>query len=207
MTALLTVIALALSPSSVLPAAPPWEPRPVAIPMPLPPATRVLHAAEGPNLHHAIDAWFEVDARNQAWYAWELETWLAIEADNKLREQAEPPPPTAAPPLRAAAFAPPPSSGWLHAWITDAILNELGMCESTNNYQVNTGNGFYGRVQWLKVTWNAAAARADRPDLVGIRPDLVAPADQDYVTKVWWSLSDYRGQWPVCGPRAVARAG
>lgn len=175
--------------------------------MPLPPATRVLHAAEGPNLHHAIDAWFEVDARNQAWYAWELETWLAIEADNKLREQAEPPPPTAAPPLRAAAFAPPPSSGWLHAWITDAILNELGMCESTNNYQVNTGNGFYGRVQWLKVTWNAAAARADRPDLVGIRPDLVAPADQDYVTKVWWSLSDYRGQWPVCGPRAVARAG
>lgn len=117
----------------------------------------------------------------------------------------EPPPPTTR--TVARALAAPSGGGWVHAWITDEILNELGMCESTNNYQVNTGNGFYGRVQWLTHTWNAAAARADRPDLIGVRPDLVAPADQDYVTKVWWSLSDYRGQWPVCGPRAVARAG
>lgn len=129
------------------------------------------------------------------WEAYDRAEWLRIEAE---RNEAE---------ARAVTRPPAPSSGWVHAWITDTILAALRQCESTGRYDAATGNGFRGAVQWLQPTWDAAAVRADRPDLVGVRPNEASPGDQDYLTKVWWSVSDYRGQWPVCGPQAVRRAG
>jgi len=59
-------------------------------------------------------------------------------------------------------------------------LYKLRMCESGGNYQRNSGNGFYGAYQFLPSTWNNIARRV-RPDLVGVRPDLASPADQDYM--------------------------
>lgn len=202
MTALITMLALTLTPQQQPTPVPllavPWEkPTMIAMPLPLVELQSFNHY-DSPNLMHAIDGWFEVDARNEAWYAAEREQWLATEAANKEQEQARP---------RVAAFTPTPSLPWLHAWITDEILWELRQCESTNNYSVNTGNGFRGAVQWLQNTWNAAAARAERPDLIGVPPNLAAPADQDYLTKVWWQASDYRGQWPRCSLVAIAKAG
>lgn len=197
MTKIITALALALAPAShplpvlTVPFSGPVQPQgPAFVPSaPFTPAGDV---------NAAIDKWLADTARwddavlLDRWLAWEREQWFAAEAANA---------------ARAAAYRPPPPATWVHGWITDAMLWELRQCESTNNYQVNTGNGFFGAVQWLRHTWDSAAAGAGRDDLVGVRPDLVAPADQDYVTKYWWSVSDYRGQWPVCGPRAVARAG
>jgi hypothetical protein len=60
-------------------------------------------------------------------------------------------------------------------------LFELRSCESTNNYQSNTGNGFFGAYQFMISTWDRIAPMAGRPDLVGVRPDLASPADQDYM--------------------------
>jgi hypothetical protein len=149
------------------------------------------------------------------WVAQAHQVWLAADAERirseqaeraRVAEQAQRDADAAKAQVNAAStlrIAP----AWLHGWITDAILAELKMCESTNNYGINSGNGFYGAVQWLRSTWNIAAVRAGRHDLVGISPEHVLPADQDYVTRVWWSEADYRTQWPVCGPRAVARAG
>lgn len=89
---------------------------------------------------------------------------------------------------------------------TDAVLAALRNCESGGNYTANTGNGFFGAVQWLRSTWDAAAARAGRHDLVGVAPDAVAPSDQDEITRFWWNHSDPLHEWPTCGPRALRAA-
>ena len=65
-------------------------------------------------------------------------------------------------------------------------LYTLRMCESTNSYTRNTGNSFYGAYQFMIPTWNSIATYkvdgyVSRPDLIGVRPDLASPADQDYM--------------------------
>jgi uncharacterized protein YabE (DUF348 family) len=66
-------------------------------------------------------------------------------------------------------------SGSLAQW-----LQELRMCESGGNYQINTGNGFYGAYQFMASTWDRIAARV-RPSLVGVLPHTASPADQDFM--------------------------
>lgn len=62
-------------------------------------------------------------------------------------------------------------------------LTELGNCESGGDYTKNTGNGFYGKYQFMIDTWNRISIRGDvnRPDLYGVRPDMASPKDQDYM--------------------------
>lgn len=103
-------------------------------------------------------------------------------------------------PEPAAADTPPPAPT-APSWPDDAGLYRLRMCESTDRYGINTGNGYYGAYQWLRSTWNAIAQRSGRPDLIGVRPDLAAPADQDAMTRYLWTHSDPHTQWPVCSYR------
>ncbi len=65
-------------------------------------------------------------------------------------------------------------SGSLNEW-----LSALRACETGGNYARNSGNGYYGAYQFLPSTWDATAKRMGRNDLVGVRPDLASPADQD----------------------------
>ena len=58
-------------------------------------------------------------------------------------------------------------------------LLKLRQCESGGNYAINTGNGFYGAYQFMISTWNNIASKTGRQHLVGVRPDLASPADQD----------------------------
>lgn len=92
--------------------------------------------------------------------------------------------------------------GW--PLLTDAGLEAMLFCESTNNHAINTGNGFFGGVQWLPATWNAAAALVpDAVQYIGTLPHLV-PADiQDDVTKAWWAATRPNTQWPTCHERAL----
>jgi len=73
-------------------------------------------------------------------------------------------------------------------------------CESTNNYQINTGNSFYGGIQFTIGTWNWVAGKV-RPDLVGVRPDLASKHDQLVMADAL--AFDVAGgglsHWPVCG--------
>lgn len=103
----------------------------------------------------------------------------------------------------AAADAPQGVNQFGWPLLTDAGLDAMLFCESTNNHAINTGNSFYGGVQWLPATWNAAADRAGYDQYVGVLPHLV-PADvQDEVTKVWWSLTRPNTQWPHCHVKAM----
>jgi len=62
----------------------------------------------------------------------------------------------------------------------DGIAN----CESTNNWSINTGNGYYGGLQFDIGTWNSAggSAYASRPDLAS-REEQIAVAENLYASR------------------------
>lgn len=62
--------------------------------------------------------------------------------------------------------------------------------ESGGNYQAVSSTGLYfGAYQFMISTWDNTARHAGRGDLVGVRPDRAAPADQDAM-----ALALYRWQ-------------
>jgi uncharacterized protein YabE (DUF348 family) len=85
-----------------------------------------------------------------------------------------------------AAPTPPPSTGGLN-W------DGVAACESGGNWAINTGNGFYGGLQFDSGTWlsNGGGAYAQRADLAS-REQQIAVATRLY---------NARGSspWPVCG--------
>jgi len=62
----------------------------------------------------------------------------------------------------------------------DGIAN----CESTNNWSINTGNGYYGGLQFDISTWNSAGGGdyASRPDLAS-REEQIAVAENLYASR------------------------
>lgn len=84
---------------------------------------------------------------------------------------------------------------WVHRWNRlstgdRAWLRSTARCESGNNPHTNTGNGFYGLVQFTASTARAAGFKR--------LPHLTSWHEQA-VRAVWWMHSHGRGQWPVCG--------
>lgn len=65
----------------------------------------------------------------------------------------------------------------------------IARCESGGNWAANTGNGFYGGLQFLTSTWLAYGGAR-----FALRADLAAPWEQVAVASQM-SLS----HWPVCG--------
>jgi hypothetical protein len=66
---------------------------------------------------------------------------------------------------------------------------QLRECESGDNYQANTGNGFYGAYQFSQSTWTNLGYPG--------RPDLEPPAMQDAAAQKLQAESGW-GQWPAC---------
>ncbi|MCW2522611.1 MAG: hypothetical protein JWO63_946 [Frankiales bacterium] len=85
----------------------------------------------------------------------------------------------------APATAPADTSG--RDW--DAVAN----CESGGNWAINTGNGFYGGLQFDSGTWLGAGGGAYAP-----RADLATREQQIAIAN---KIADARGSspWPVCG--------
>ena len=73
----------------------------------------------------------------------------------------------------------------------------LAKCESGGNWAINTGNGYYGGVQFNISTWmaNGGGAYASRPDL----------ATKEQQIAVATNLYNARGikPWPSCGPKLL----
>lgn len=97
--------------------------------------------------------------------------------------KVRPPAPRPAP---AAAPAPVSSGSGLN-W--DAVAQ----CESGGDWSINTGNGFYGGLQFTQSTWDAygGQAYAPRADLAS-RDAQIAIAERVY-------QGQGAGAWPVCG--------
>lgn len=71
----------------------------------------------------------------------------------------------------------------------DDPLYGLRMCESENNYSINTGNGYYGAYQFSLETWQTVGGTG--------YPNLASPEEQD--ARAWDLLTRFGPQhWPVC---------
>ncbi|MGH3501708.1 MAG: transglycosylase family protein, partial [Nocardioidaceae bacterium] len=57
--------------------------------------------------------------------------------------------------------------------------NQLAQCESSGNWHINTGNGYYGGLQFSQSSWRAAggAKYAPRADLA-TKPQQIAVAER-----------------------------
>lgn len=75
----------------------------------------------------------------------------------------------------------------------------LSRCEAGGNWAINTGNGFYGGVQFDQNTWerNGGLRYAQRADLAS-REEQIAIAEVTRARQGW-------GAWPVCSGRLGVR--
>jgi LysM repeat protein len=70
--------------------------------------------------------------------------------------------------------------------------DRLAQCESSGNWSTNTGNGYYGGLQFSQSTWQAfgGTAYAPRADLAS-REQQIATAEKMLARQGW-------GAWPAC---------
>jgi resuscitation-promoting factor RpfA len=78
------------------------------------------------------------------------------------------------------------------------VWDRIAQCESGGNWHINTGNGYYGGLQFAASTWRAYggtayAATADR----ATRSQQIAVATKVQRAQGW-------GAWPTCSARAGA---
>ena len=78
------------------------------------------------------------------------------------------------------------------ARVSTATWDRLALCESSGNWSINTGNGYYGGVQISLATWNGAGGKAyaTRPDLA-TKAEQIAVAERILLQQGW-------GAWPSC---------
>ncbi|MER6199781.1 transglycosylase family protein [Streptomyces sp. NPDC001586] len=80
--------------------------------------------------------------------------------------------------------------------------DKVAACESTNNWRINTGNGYYGGLQFSQSTWRAFGGAAYAP-----RADL-ATKDQQIAVAEKVLKGQGPGAWPQCGKKAgLTRSG
>lgn len=79
---------------------------------------------------------------------------------------------------------------------TTTTWDKVADCESSGNWTINTGNGFYGGLQFTRSTWLAYR-------LPGY-PDRADHATREQQIRVAERVlaAQGPGAWPVCGPRA-----
>jgi resuscitation-promoting factor RpfA len=80
---------------------------------------------------------------------------------------------------------------------TGRTWDRLAGCESGGNWHINTGNGYYGGLQFSASTWtnNGGGRFAPRADLA-TREQQIAIAEKVLSSQGW-------GAWPACSARLV----
>jgi uncharacterized protein YabE (DUF348 family) len=83
--------------------------------------------------------------------------------------------------------------------LNGAAWDAIASCESHNNWAINTGNGFFGGVQFDQNTWERQGGLryAQRADLA-TREEQIAIAEVTRARQGW-------GAWPVCSSRVGTR--
>jgi nucleoid-associated protein YgaU len=79
--------------------------------------------------------------------------------------------------------------------------DKVAACESGGNWSINTGNGYYGGLQFSTSSWLGAGGGQ-----YASRADLATKGQQIAVAEKLLA-SQGPGAWPVCGPRAGLSAG
>jgi cell wall-associated NlpC family hydrolase len=83
--------------------------------------------------------------------------------------------------------------------ITDAVnWDAVAACESSGNWATNTGNGFFGGLQFQQSTWDQFGGKTFAP-----RADLASKNQQIQIARKVLAGQGI-GAWPVCGKRGVS---
>lgn len=93
-------------------------------------------------------------------------------------------------PARTATPAPPPLAPSPETW------EEVAYCESGGNWTANTGNGFYGGLQFLPESWVLAGGQG--------LPHEAPKREQISRAHTLWELQGWEA-WPVCSRRLGLR--
>ncbi|MGW0087281.1 transglycosylase family protein [Streptomyces sp. NPDC003393] len=81
------------------------------------------------------------------------------------------------------------------------VWDRIAQCESGGNWHINTGNGYYGGLQFAAGTWRAYGGTAYAPTADrASRAQQIAVATRVQQAQGW-------GAWPVCSARAGASGG
>ncbi|MEU1319994.1 transglycosylase family protein [Streptomyces tibetensis] len=81
------------------------------------------------------------------------------------------------------------------------VWDRVAQCESGGDWHINTGNGYYGGLQFAPSTWNAYGGTAYAPTADrASRSQQIAVATKVQRAQGW-------GAWPVCSARAGASGG
>ncbi|WP_225811032.1 LysM peptidoglycan-binding domain-containing protein [Streptomyces spinosus] len=80
----------------------------------------------------------------------------------------------------------------------NGVWDRIAQCESGGNWHINTGNGYYGGLQFSAGTWRAYGGTAYAPTAdQASRSAQIAVATRVQQAQGW-------GAWPVCSGRAGA---
>ena len=111
--------------------------------------------------------------------------------------QAAAPVATATPqPAKAAYQAPQPAAAPAPATPSGSVWDRLAECESGGNWSINTGNGFYGGLQFTPSSWAAAGGSGS--------PHNASRAEQIEAAKNLQSMQGW-GAWPACSAKLGLR--
>ncbi|MGX1269057.1 LysM peptidoglycan-binding domain-containing protein [Streptomyces phaeoluteigriseus] len=81
------------------------------------------------------------------------------------------------------------------------VWDRIARCESGGNWHINTGNGYYGGLQFSASTWRAFGGTAYAPTADrATREQQIAVATKVQRSQGW-------GAWPTCSTRAGASGG
>lgn len=81
----------------------------------------------------------------------------------------------------------------------DAVWDKLAECESSGNWSINTGNGYYGGLQFAASTWTGFGGDKYAP-----RADLATREEQIDIAKKVQEAQGW-GAWPACTARLGIR--
>ncbi|WUV84593.1 LysM peptidoglycan-binding domain-containing protein [Streptomyces sp. NBC_01476] len=73
-----------------------------------------------------------------------------------------------------------------------SVWDDIALCESSGNWHVNTGNGYYGGLQFWQTTWEEFGGLK-----YAGRADLATPDQQIAVAEAVLRVQGW-GAWPVC---------
>ena len=108
------------------------------------------------------------------------------------------PPPSPVPATPAAALQSDPSASAPASVLPENGVNwsAIAACESSGNWSINTGNGFYGGLQFTEQTWLGYGGGQFAPSA------NLASESQQIVVAQRVLAGQGIGAWPVCGARA-----
>ena len=69
------------------------------------------------------------------------------------------------------------------------MWEQLAFCESTNRWDIDTGNSFYGGIQFTQDSWEFVGGTG--------RPNHATKEEQIYRGALLWEIQTWRA-WPGC---------